>query len=267
MNELDVRMHNGDVFWFRNWFCLTALHFALISQDKLKLVLFSALLRISSLVWVCNNRHLRTSVRHLRIILQINSYTEPVNQLCDLAPMPPLKIIPTIAQWLISAKCNLAVPCGWKSEWLEWSIRQPNTLAGLCFLNFYFSYCLSMVGLRPSSSPSIEGTSSHFCHAGSGRVGRVWSAREKSLEILHRGWELNPGHREDRQWDRQTLSYRDWANLIAKYLWPVPKGPPPPLNQNLSPLHCNCVRAENSHTVIQSMYLQRQIILSFTTIF
>ena len=41
---------------------------------------------------------------------------------------------------------------------------------------------------------------SHFCHAGSGRVGRVWSPRNKSLEILCRDWELNPGHREDRQW-------------------------------------------------------------------
>ena len=32
----------------------------------------------------------------------------------------------------------------------------------------------------------------------SGRVGRVRSAREESLEILRRGWELNPGHGEDR---------------------------------------------------------------------
>jgi len=27
----------------------------------------------------------------------------------------------------------------------------------------------------------------------------VRSAREKSLEILRHGWELNPGHGEDRQ--------------------------------------------------------------------
>jgi len=27
----------------------------------------------------------------------------------------------------------------------------------------------------------------------------VRSGREKTLEILRRGWELNPGHREDRQ--------------------------------------------------------------------
>ena len=52
-----------------------------------------------------------------------------------------------------------------------------------------------------------------FCHAGSGRVGRVWSAREKSLEILRRGWELNPGHREDRQW-AIPLSYHDWLTDI-----------------------------------------------------
>jgi len=30
-------------------------------------------------------------------------------------------------------------------------------------------------------------------------VGKVRSVREKSLEILCRGWELNPGHGEDRQ--------------------------------------------------------------------
>jgi len=30
----------------------------------------------------------------------------------------------------------------------------------------------------------------------------------KSLEILHRGWELNPGHGEDRQW-ASPLSYHD----------------------------------------------------------
>ena len=36
-----------------------------------------------------------------------------------------------------------------------------------------------------------------FCHIDSGRVGSVWSAREKSIEIFSR--ELNPGHREDRQ--------------------------------------------------------------------
>jgi len=36
-------------------------------------------------------------------------------------------------------------------------------------------------------------------HAGSGQAGRVRSVREKFLEILFHGWELNPGHREDRQ--------------------------------------------------------------------
>jgi len=48
-----------------------------------------------------------------------------------------------------------------------------------------------------------------FWHSGSERVGRVSSARDKSLEIL--GWKLNPGHREDRRWDSFILpqSYHD----------------------------------------------------------
>ena len=50
-----------------------------------------------------------------------------------------------------------------------------------------------MVGLWPSSSlstgcvVSLRGDWAIFCHAGSGRVGRVWSAREKSLKILFHG--------------------------------------------------------------------------------
>ena len=71
-----------------------------------------------------------------------------------------------------------------------------------------------MVELRPFSSlstgcvVSLRGDWAIFCYAGSGRVGRVWSARENSLEILRRGWELNPGHRENRQW-AIPLSYHD----------------------------------------------------------
>jgi len=84
-------------------------------------------------------------------------------------------------------------------------------------VDFFFpiGHCLSMVGLRPSSSlstgcvVSLRGDWAIFCHAGSGRVGKVRSAIEKSLEILRRGWELNPGHGEDRQW-AIPLSYHDW---------------------------------------------------------
>jgi len=67
----------------------------------------------------------------------------------------------------------------------------------------FFSHRLSMVGHWPSPSlstgceVSLRGDWAIFCHASSGRVGRVWSAREKSFEILCRGWELNPGYRED----------------------------------------------------------------------
>ena len=40
-----------------------------------------------------------------------------------------------------------------------------------------------------------------FCHASSDRIGRVRSARKRSLE-------LNPGHGEDRQWDTFILPLR-----------------------------------------------------------
>ena len=53
----------------------------------------------------------------------------------------------------------------------------------------------------PPQCPHIEDREIEpfFCHAGSGRVSRVWSAWEKSVEILHHSRELNTGHGEDRQ--------------------------------------------------------------------
>jgi len=123
------------------------------------------------------------------------------------------------------------------------------------FLIFYFSHCLSMVGLQSSSSMStdcvvlLKGDWTIFRHAGSGRVGRVWSARKNTVKYsatagnwtratgridseIHsptelswpRQWEdrqwnsfilplsyHDPGHREDRQWDTfiLPLSYHD----------------------------------------------------------
>jgi len=68
----------------------------------------------------------------------------------------------------------------------------------------FFSRCLSMIGRRPSSSMStacvvtLRRNWAIFCHD-SERIGKVWSAREKSLTILRRDRELNPGHGEDRQ--------------------------------------------------------------------
>ena len=56
------------------------------------------------------------------------------------------------------------------------------------------------IGLFPRCPQVVWCHWAIFCHAGPGRVGRVCSVREKYLEILHRGNELNPGHREDRQW-------------------------------------------------------------------
>ena len=89
-----------------------------------------------------------------------------------------------------------------------------------------------MVGLRLFSSISadhvvpLRGDWAIFCHSGSGRVGRVWSTREKSLEILRHGQELNPAQGEDGQWDPFIfpLSYHDWRpinanvkSIVAKY--------------------------------------------------
>jgi len=76
---------------------------------------------------------------------------------------------------------------------------------------------MSIGELQPSSSMTtgcvmpLRGDWDIFCHAGSGWVGRVWSARKKSIETLHHGWELKPRHREDRQRDTFVLplSYHD----------------------------------------------------------
>jgi len=104
---------------------------------------------------------------------------------------------------------------GFGKHWELGLRRGESCLCVLWLVFFSFSRHLSVVGLRPSSSlstgfvMSLRGDWAIFCHAGSGWVGRVRSAREKSLEILRRGWELNPGHGEDRKW-AIPLSYHDW---------------------------------------------------------
>jgi len=81
-----------------------------------------------------------------------------------------------------------------------------------------------MVGLRPSSSIStgcvvpLRRDWAIFCNTDSGQVGRMWSAREKSLEIPLHGQELNPDHREDRWWDTAVLplSYHGWSQWFGE---------------------------------------------------
>ena len=68
---------------------------------------------------------------------------------------------------------------------------------------FLFSHHLSMVGLPPRCPQVV------WCHGGEIEPFSVTLAQDgltkcdqpeiKSFEILRRGWELNPGHREDRQ--------------------------------------------------------------------
>ena len=84
----------------------------------------------------------------------------------------------------------------------------PLKYHSLCFLSAIVCPWLDF-GFPPRCPRVVWCHWAIFCHAGSGRVGRVRSAREKSLEILCRGWELNPGHGEDRQW-AIPLSYHDW---------------------------------------------------------
>ena len=64
-----------------------------------------------------------------------------------------------------------------------------------------------------------------FCHAVPGRVGRTWSAREKSLKILRHGRELNPDHREDR-YEIHLFSHcaiitdSGWKHFVLLNPWP-----------------------------------------------
>ena len=83
-----------------------------------------------------------------------------------------------------------------------------------CFLAFVCPWL--DIGLLPQYP---QGDWVIFCHAGSVRVGRVWSAKEKSLEILRHGRKLNPGHGEDRQWDTfiLPLSYHEWLAVNEVY--------------------------------------------------
>jgi len=67
-----------------------------------------------------------------------------------------------------------------------------DTKEKLCFCCFFLSATVCPwldFGLPPRCPQVVV----------SGRVGRVQSAKKKSLELLHRDWELNLGHGEDRQ--------------------------------------------------------------------
>jgi len=70
----------------------------------------------------------------------------------------------------------------------------------------------------------IEGRLSHFLPRWLRTGWQSVIARGNSLEILRRGWESNPGHREDRPW-AIPLSYRAWPRSSKKWdqgynVWP-----------------------------------------------
>jgi len=83
---------------------------------------------------------------------------------------------------------------------------------GIC----YFSHCLFMIEFPPRCPQVV------WCHRGEielfstalaqGRlIGRMWSAKEKSLQMLCHNRELNPDQGENRRWDTfiPPLSYHD----------------------------------------------------------
>jgi len=71
----------------------------------------------------------------------------------------------------------------------------------------------------------IEGRLSHFLPRWLRRIWRSVISQAKSLEIFCHGRELNPCHREDRQW-AIPLSYHDWRNVLSQinssFLWVIP---------------------------------------------
>jgi len=90
----------------------------------------------------------------------------------------------------------------------------------LHFFYSYFGHCLSVYpwlnfGLSPRRPQVVWGPLrwdwAIFCHIGLGLRSRVWSAREKSLEILRHGRQLNPAMERT---DRETHSFSHWAIMI-----------------------------------------------------
>ena len=59
----------------------------------------------------------------------------------------------------------------------------------------------------------IEGRLSHFLRRWLRTGWQSVISQGKSLGILRRGWELNPGHREGIQW-AIPLSYHDWLRMV-----------------------------------------------------
>jgi len=99
----------------------------------------------------------------------------------------------------------------WKSSC---PVRQYSFSTIMCpWFDFSFPpQCPQVVPLR--------GDWAIISQAGSGRVCRVWPPRERSLEIIRRGWEWHPGHWEDRQWNVfiPSLSCHAWHEMNARCL-------------------------------------------------
>ena len=143
--------------------------------------------------------------------LYLHHYTNaPDHQLSKALHLYICHNATTANHWLPSHA--LPTPCAFSRSIKHLQYKENKYV----FLFIYFRHFLPMVERWPSSPMftdcvvPLREDWAIFCHAGSGRVGRGWSARKKSLEILLHGRELNPGHEEGRQWN-------NWAELSYVY--------------------------------------------------
>jgi len=125
-----------------------------------------------------------------------------VSLACDSSNENAPKIIPSVPLSLILRQ--LVLPSRKKEVYkrIISVIFLPSSVRG-----WTSAFLLSVHRLRGW----LRGDWAIFYHAGPGWVGRVWSAGEKSLEILRRGWDWNPAYGENRQWGTFIfpLSYHD----------------------------------------------------------
>ena len=136
----------------------------------------------------------------------------------------------------------------------------------------FYSCCLSIARCKPfplmftGCMVPLWGDWAIFCHAGSGWVGREWSTREQSLEILSHDWESNQSHRKDRQSDTFLLSlvYHDWLSVGCFHHLSAP------LKSFLLRRCCNCIPrtwVSKGHSFFKLSGLRNKIFKSNETIF
>ena len=102
-----------------------------------------------------------------------------------------------------SKRYSQSIHCGPRNS--PYIIQQWNFMVLLSWFYFSFSAIVCLSVHDWTSAFLLKGEIEPFSATlAQSWVGRVWSAGEKPLEILCHGWELNPGHKEDRQWAIMT---------------------------------------------------------------